>query len=272
MEYTNAVFKQISPEQSDMLIALLANIEYEAFAESDDSLTASIPSSLFNENELAAISKDLNIAYEIEVVKEQNWNAEWEKSFEPVIVEGFCTIRAHFHTIDVNTTHDIVITPRMSFGTGHHATTQLMIEAMKDIDFNSKHVLDFGTGTGVLAILAEKLGATTITAIDNDEWSYNNAIDNCNQNGCKHVKVVQGSLEDTTSGSFDVILANINRHILLQYMNDMYHKLQGGGYLLLSGILTDDENIIISKASSAGFQSVSKKEKANWLSIMFIKA
>jgi ribosomal protein L11 methyltransferase len=173
--------------------------------------------------------------------------------------------------MNVSTTYDIIVTPRMSFGTGHHATTQLMIETMKDISFENKNVLDFGTGTGVLAILAEKLGATTITAIDNDQWSYCNAIDNCKQNDCQYIKVALGSLEDISSSGFDVILANINRHILLQYMKDIYHQLQQGGSLLLSGILTDDENIIMSEASSAGFQYISKKEKANWLSVLFLK-
>jgi ribosomal protein L11 methyltransferase len=272
MDYTNVIFKQITLEQSEILIALLANIEYEGFAELDDSLTASIPSSLFNKQELKSVCDDLNVAYEVEVVKEQNWNAEWEKSFEPVIVEGFCTIRAHFHTMDVKTIHDIVITPRMSFGTGHHATTQLMIETMKDISFNDKKVLDFGTGTGVLAILAEKLGAASITAIDNDEWSYSNAIDNCKQNDSKHIEVAQGSLEDIGTAGFDIILANINRHILLQYMTDMYNQLSKGGNLLLSGVLTEDEHIIKDAATSTGFRYISKREKNNWLCIAFSKA
>jgi ribosomal protein L11 methyltransferase len=159
----------------------------------------------------------------------------------------------------------------MSFGTGHHATTQLMMLGMKDIDFDNKSVLDFGTGTGVLAILAGMLGATDITAIDNDEWSVSNATENMIRNNRERIAVAKASLEDIPKREYHIILANINRHILLQYMGDMYERLFDGGILLMSGLLTDDEQIVTEAAKAAGFEIEQVSARNGWISIRVVK-
>lgn len=271
MNYTRIVFKQVTEEQSGILTALLSEIGYEGFEELGDMLVAYIPIAHYDEDAVKDIADTMAIDFETDTIEQQNWNEAWEKSFEPVVVDDFCTIRADFHEAKNNTRYDIVVTPRMSFGTGHHATTQMMIESMREMDFKNKRILDFGTGTGVLAILAEKLGASDIVAIDNDEWSYLNAIDNCEQNNCKHIHVQQGSLENASAHDIDVLLANINRHILLEYMHDMYNQLTQGGYLLLSGILKEDEPIINNSATATGLVFVAKREKNNWLAMLYQK-
>jgi ribosomal protein L11 methyltransferase len=204
-------------------------------------------------------------------VPEQNWNELWESNFEPVIIEGLCTIRADFHHITVTTPYEIIITPKMSFGTGHHATTHLMMEAINHFGVKGQKVLDFGTGTGVLAILAEKLGAASITAIDNDEWAVANALENVVANGCKHIEVMQGSLEQVAETNFNVILANINRHILMEYMDSLHDKLAPQGMILMSGLLEDDEKIIVDAAANVGLQNKSVTRRNGWISLMFSK-
>jgi ribosomal protein L11 methyltransferase len=204
------------------------------------------------------------------VVEPQNWNAVWESSFELVIVPGFCTVRAAFHAMNPETPHDIVITPKMSFGTGHHATTRLMIQAMRELAFPGQRVLDFGTGTGILAILAAQLGASMVLAIDNDEWSVDNARENIAANKTDTVQIRQGSLEAVpATEQFDIILANINRHILLSHMPDMYGLLRTGGKLLLSGIFAVDEYAITEKAILSGFKKHSIMQEGDWIAMLF---
>ena len=159
----------------------------------------------------------------------------------------------------------------MSFGTGHHATTQLVIMQMMGLDFKKKSVLDFGTGTGVLAIFAEMLGAETILAIDNDEWSVENAIENAARNNCRRITVLKASMEDIPAGKNDIILANINRHILLQHMADMYERLADGGLIVMSGLLAADRDIIVEGAGSAGFRLISEGSIDNWIALLFGK-
>jgi ribosomal protein L11 methyltransferase len=271
MQYIKVTFLNTAKDISDILIALLADAGYEGFEEGDDVLYAFIPMPGFNKDELALLAAQYGVAYETEMIPAQNWNALWESNFQPVIVEDFCTIRAHFHDIKVATPYEIVITPKMSFGTGHHSTTQLMILMMRDIAFKGASVLDFGTGTGVLAILAEMLGADRITAIDNDIWSVENAVENTERNNCSHIEVLQGSIEDIHDDKEDIILANINRHILLQYMPRLYGRLDSGGQILMSGLLTDDREIIVEAATNAGLQFKQIKEQNNWIALLFEK-
>lgn len=203
------------------------------------------------------------------VIEQQNWNEDWEKSFTPVTVSGFCTIRATFHKPDTSVLHDIIITPKMSFGTGHHATTQLMLQQMSTCDFEGKSVFDFGTGTGVLAILAEKLGAKEIVAVDNDEWSYENTLENIGYNNSKHIKVFRGSIEKAGLRKYDIVLANINRHILLEYMDEMKALLSSTGIIYMSGILDEDEQLITTEAAKSGFTFVSKVQQEKWICLCF---
>ncbi|HEX2606079.1 MAG TPA: 50S ribosomal protein L11 methyltransferase [Flavisolibacter sp.] len=201
-------------------------------------------------------------------IQEQNWNAVWEQNFEPVVVDSFCAIRAHFHQPIKDVTHEIIITPKMSFGTGHHATTYMMIGQMKDIDFTGKKVFDFGTGTGILAILAEKLGAASITAIDVDDWSIINTRENAEQNNCHHITVSQTSLlpEET----FPIILANINRNVILQYLEQLKRMTQPVGLLLFSGLLKSDMDDIVEACTKLELHLIKHTERANWISLLFV--
>ena len=269
MTYKEVIFPTADADQQAILIALLSVEGYEAFEETDTALRAYIPLNDWNAEAADAISERTGIAYQTTDIARQNWNAQWEAGFEPVIVEGFCTVRAGFHTIEVDTPYEIIITPKMSFGTGHHATTQLMMMHMQQMGFAGKVVLDFGSGTGILSILAAQLGAGYVTGIDIDEWPVENAIENAALNGIENIQLLQGSLEVVADGKYDVILANINRHILLQYMQPMMGLLVADGYLLLSGILTEDEAIITAAATAAGFHFQEKKGQAGWLALLF---
>lgn len=269
MDYVQLSFPVTGPER-DILIAELSQAGFEGFEETDEMLIASIPFEAYDKQHVSEIAVANGTSFTTVIVPQQNWNAVWESSFEPVIVPGFCTVRAAFHAPARDTPYDIIITPKMSFGTGHHATTKLMMTAMRDISLASGKVLDFGTGTGILAILASKLGAATVTAIDNDEWSVENALENTEANGVANVGVPQGSLEIIPGDErFDVILANINRHILLQYMVPMRTLLADNGVLLLSGILTADEPIITTAAESAGFKKVAALTEGDWMALKF---
>jgi ribosomal protein L11 methyltransferase len=271
MKHVKITFAISSAEQSDMLIAMLSEAGYEGFEETGDTLLAYIIEPLFDAAQLKEIADTVQVSFQQEIVEAQNWNAVWESNFQPVVVDDFCTVRAHFHDIKPTTLYDIVITPKMSFGTGHHATTRLMMMLMRQIPFGGKTVLDFGTGTGILAILASFLGAKHIEAIDNDEWSVENAQENIERNNCKNISTSLGSLENIGPVKYDIILANINRHILLHYMGALFGRLQQGGTILMSGLLTDDEQIIRDAATAVGFRYGETRELSNWIAIIFTK-
>lgn len=271
MQYIKVSFDVASQQQSDMLIAMLADAGFDGFEELAGQLYAYIEQPRYHEAELDAITVTLDAEYTAEIVPAQNWNALWESNFQPVVVDDFCTIRADFHDIEVTTPYDILITPKMSFGTGHHSTTQLMMMLMRDVTLKEASVLDFGTGTGVLAILAELLGAGDILAIDNDEWCVENANENVLRNNCSHITVQKGSLDEISFVKNDVILANINRHILLQYMDGLYKRLNIGGVIIMSGLLTSDRDIITEAAESAGFTLIKMQEQMNWIALIFSK-
>ena len=199
---------------------------------------------------------------------EQNWNAVWEQNFQPVIVEDFCAVRAHFHAPISNVQHEIIITPKMSFGTGHHATTYMMMQQMRSIDFRDKTVFDFGTGTGILAILAEKLGAAKITAIDVDDWSIENAKENFERNGCNRISVSLSS--KLPQDQFDIALANINRNVILQYMEQLLTIVKQEGLVLFSGLLAADEEDISKAAEQSGLRKTKRLERGGWISLLFV--
>jgi ribosomal protein L11 methyltransferase len=272
MSYKEIKIPVATPETREILIALLAEEGHEGFEETESALLSYIPEELFSRESLDNVLASFNLSYTITDIEKTNWNKEWESSFEPVVIPGFCTIRADFHKINEKTLHEIIITPKMSFGTGHHATTQIMIQMMRDINFVEKKVLDFGTGTGILAILAGQLGSKNVLAIDNDEWSYTNAIENVERNRVKGIKVKCATLDDIlVRETFDVILANINRHILLQYMQALYQITCVGGKLLMSGLLVEDTEIIRSKAVRVGFEIKQLQENKNWIGILVSK-
>ncbi|HTN47111.1 MAG TPA: 50S ribosomal protein L11 methyltransferase [Flavipsychrobacter sp.] len=257
--------------QQEILIALLSDIGFEGFEEADDALLAYIPEEQFSQSDLDELLSFQNVTGEVSSVEKKNWNEEWERNFQPVIVAGFCTVRADFHQIEATTPYDIIITPKMSFGTGHHATTQLVMDTMQSLPFRGKAVLDFGTGTGILGILASMLGAKAVTGIDNEDWSCENAMENATRNHIGNFEVLHGSLERVADKSFDIILANINRHILLQYMSDMYDRTKAGGTILMSGILTEDTAIVTNAAVEVGFSLKRQQSMNNWMVLVFTK-
>jgi ribosomal protein L11 methyltransferase len=254
----------------DIIIAFLSDWGIDAFEELEETLIASGIKETVNQEEIDRYLTYEKILFDKTEVEDQNWNAVWESSFEPVIIDDFAAIRAGFHEAVAGVAHDIVITPKMSFGTGHHATTWLMMQLMRDINFKGKRVFDFGTGTGVLAILAEKLGARQVEAIDNDEWSIENAKENIEKNGSKTINVkLQETLPD--GDTFDIVLANINKHILLEQMPGISNILELGGMALLSGLLIADELDIVSSAGNYQLQFEKKLEKNGWIALFFRK-
>jgi ribosomal protein L11 methyltransferase len=249
----------------EMLIALLSTIGYEGFEQQDDALQAFIPEAQFDAEALDQLLRQPpGLSYSTERLEERNWNEEWEKNFQPVQVEGFCAIRAHFHAPVPGVIHELVITPKMSFGTGHHATTYMMLQAMKDLDFQGRRVLDFGTGTGVLAILAERLGAGQILAIDNDDWSIDNASENVAANHCTRITV--GKSDSIPAGEpFDVILANINKYVIVSQLAVMEQQLASKGVILLSGLLTIDIEDIENEAVKNNLSISLRMTKGSWI-------
>lgn len=258
-------------ELKDILVAQLSDAGYEGFEETAETLVAYIPETLFNEAALKETLQAHGLDYTKETIAQANWNAVWESSFEPVLVDNFCGIRAGFHApLETQVLHEIVITPKMSFGTGHHATTYSMIKLMRDVDFAGKKVFDFGTGTGILAILAEKLGAAHTDAIDIDTWAVENSLENAATNDVKHVHIWQADqLDNIAEQSYDILLANINRNILLANMGHMKKILKMGGLLILSGILQEDEPAIVKAAAMENLYPERKSAREHWLALSF---
>ena len=262
--YTEIRFIAVTPQQADALIAMLVEAGYEGFEEREQSLLAYLPTEQFDEAALAEIAATFTASYSTKEIQPTNWNVQWESNFDPVTVGSFLHIRASFHPPNLNTQHEIVITPKMSFGTGHHATTQLMVAEMSGLDLQGQEVFDFGTGTGILAIVAAKLGARRVVAIDNDPWSIENAIENIGANGCDQIKI-ELAHQPPQSDSFDCIVANINLNVLVDSMSDLVRLLRKGGHLLLSGLLISDRALIEPVCMSSGLRIVSVKEQGDWM-------
>lgn len=261
-------FSNLPRQALEALTGLLSYVDTEGIEEADDSLTVYIEQQHYDEAVIRQVSEQLNLTFDHSIVEDQNWNSLWESNFQPVYVDDFVALRAYFHTPSVGYEHEIVITPKMSFGTGHHATTWQMIREMRRLDFKGKSVLDFGTGTGVLAIIAAKLGAAKIIAIDYDEWSISNALENIERNGASNIELVQAD-NAGTGEEYDVILANINRNIILDNMERLVSQLAPGGVILLSGLLEADHAMIIESATAHELKEESKLIKDNWLCLRF---
>ena len=260
---------------SGILIAELNEIGYESYDETTNGVNAYILEKFFEIEKVKDLQvnniENVKIDYEWEVIKTQNWNEVWEKNFDPIIVENQCVIRAPFHNDTPKLNHEIIIEPKMSFGTGHHETTYLMLKTMLELDFKDKNVLDMGCGTGVLAILASMLGAKDIIAIDIDEWAYNNTLENIERNNCAHIKTFQGNAGLLTNQQFDTVIANINRNILMDDICQYSKVLKSKGTLLLSGLYDKDLPMIKDEATLHGLEFISFYEKRNWVAAKFIK-
>jgi len=257
----------------EILIAELGYAGFESFVETENGVTAYIQKEDWNSNILEDVqilsSDEFKITYTFDEIEQTNWNEEWEKNFQPIVVDGVCTVRAPFHDIP-KTKYDIVIEPKMSFGTGHHETTHMMIQHILNNDFKNKSVLDMGCGTGVLAILAEMKGATKIDAIDIDNWCYINSLENVERNNCKHISVYEGDASLLNGKTYDIIIANINRNILLADMSKYAACLEKGGLLFLSGFYNQDIPIIEEECSKYGLKLKESFEKNKWVSLKFL--
>ncbi len=258
---------------TEILIAELGYAGFESFVETDDGVTAYIQKEEWNANILEDIyilsSDEFKISYTFEEIEQVNWNEEWEKNFNPIIVDDLCSIRAPFHE-KPETEYDIIIEPKMSFGTGHHETTHMMIQHILKNDFTNKSVLDMGCGTGVLAILAEMKGANPVDAIDYDNWCYLNSLENVERNNCKHITVLEGDASLLTNQKYDTIIANINRNILLKDMASYAKCLNIRGTLFVSGFYNDDIPIIEEECNKYGLTRVESLERNNWVALKFV--
>lgn len=258
----------------EILVAELGAIGFESFTETDDGgLSAYIQSDDWSEGILDQVqilsSDEVDFEVEREDIEQVNWNEEWEKNFEPIEVLGRVSVRAPFHKGE-DLEYNIVIEPKMSFGTGHHETTHLMIEHLLEVDLKDKSVLDMGCGTGILAIFSEMRGASEVEAIDIDPWCYENSVENVTRNNCQRIKVFEGDAGLLTDQKFDVVIANINRNILLEDMSKYVRCLNPGGLLLLSGFYREDVEKIDSKAVELGLELLSQKERNRWVGLKYV--
>lgn len=291
-EYIQIAFDFSNQEQFELLVAELSDLGFDGFNEEELEEGQNDGVDLSNglgigaghcktymladqfeaesvQNELDIIFNKYHLNYSKSVIKEQNWNAVWESNFEPIRVGDFVGIRAHFHPeFEPEVAHDLKITPKMSFGTGHHPTTFSMIQLMQRINFKAKTVYDFGTGTGILAILAEKLGAQKVLAVDNDDWCIENATENLLNNASKVITIekVESALQ---KDHYDIVLANVNRHIIEANMDELTQIGKPGGILVLSGLLIEDQSDIVELAASKGWQFQEAQPLNGWVSVMF---
>jgi len=258
----------------DAIIASLSDIGFEGFVEEEDKLIAYVQESIFDNADMYELpiikNNKENISISLKKIPETNWNSLWESNFEQVHIKN-CVVRAPFHNKPAGVDYDIVIEPKMSFGTGHHETTSMIIEAILDKDFENKTVLDMGCGTAVLAILADMKKARIIDAVDNDEWAYNNALENCKRNNAKHCSVKLGGIEAVAEESYDIIIANITRNILVDMM-PFFSKMQNiNAHLYLSGFLKDDVGFMTEKAKEFDYKLIKEFYKNNWAALELYK-
>ncbi|MBN1186039.1 MAG: 50S ribosomal protein L11 methyltransferase [Bacteroidales bacterium] len=261
----------------EIIIARLAELPYESFAEESPVIKAYIPKEKFSIKEVNEILEDfiaekyiLTISH-IEIMDE-NWNIKWEQNFPPIVICDQCIVRAPFHKIEKVYDFEIIIEPKMSFGTGHHETTSLMIEQILKTELKNKVVLDMGCGTGILAILASKTGAKAITAIDHDSWAYENTLENIVRNNTSNIEAFHGDAKLIEGTKFDVILANINRNIILQDMPVYSASLNKNGEMLLSGFYLHDKDMIEDRAKAFGLTAKLFREKNNWIVLNLVKS
>lgn len=266
----------IEPQQpgTEILIAQLGLVGFESFVENESGVTAYIQQKDWEEHILDNVqilaSKAFKIEFTKQVIPQTNWNSEWEKNFSPIQVNGVVSVRAPFHE-NPNLKYDIIIEPKMSFGTGHHETTHLMIQHLLAMDLHNKKVLDMGCGTGILAIFAEMKGAKPIDAIDIDNWCYLNSIENIERNNCKNIKVFEGDAALLINKKYDIIIANINRNILLNDMQAYSNCLNDGGVLLLSGFYNEDIAIIDASVKIYNLKLDVIIERNNWVALKYLK-
>lgn len=273
-EYISYDFKVLPHEPAvEILTAELGMVGFESFVETEEGVIAYIQKKDWSDSILDDIrilrSEEFEISFSFKEIEQTNWNIEWEKNFEPIVVDDTCTVRAPFHKVP-QAKYDIIIEPKMSFGTGHHETTYMMIQHILKNEFKNKSVLDMGCGTGVLAILAEKRGAEITHAIDIDNWCYQNSLENVKRNECRHILVFKGDSSLLEGKKYDIILANINRNILLQDIAIYVKALNKKGILILSGFYNSDVPILEKECRKYMLKLEEKLERNNWVSLKFL--
>ena len=277
MEYTEIDIR-VSPVVpfTDILVARLNEIDFESYIEDDNGVKAYVQTHLLDENTVKEIINEVaklcDLSFSISKVKQENWNKNWENNFKPVHINDKCVIRAHFHNTFPDLEHEIIITPKMSFGTGHHETTFLVMNEMFAMDFKDKTVLDMGSGTGVLAILAAKLGATSLIGIDFDQWAFENAVENAQINAISTISFLHGDSNLIGDEKFDIILANINRNIILQDIAIYVKAMNTNSEIIFSGFLKQDIPLILEKSKQLGLDLVVSKYKNKWQMLHLKKA
>jgi ribosomal protein L11 methyltransferase len=257
-----------TPDLDDILIAELSEIGFDGFEEVEEGLNAFIKEAAFSDATLYTIIEKYQVTFSKSVVPQQNWNELWENNFSPMQVADFVGVRANFHQPIKNVQHEIIITPKMSFGTGHHATTYMMMQLMQDIDFTNKTVFDFGSGTGILAILAEKLGSHQILAIDYDDWCIENATENVDTNNCTNI-IIQKSDTAKLNKQYDIVIANINKNIILDNLQFLAEDVALNGQILLSGLLVKDEADILAATEKLAWVHQKTIVKGMWIALHF---
>lgn len=271
MDYIEFTFKLEGETTTlgDLLIYQLGDLGFESFDQQEKYIKAYINETIFSPTIIDNIDNSMlsnfgSYTYTWEKIESKNWNAQWEASFTPVIVNEKCIVRAPFHTIDKTYEYDIIIEPKMSFGTGHHETTKLMMQQILETEITNKSAVDCGCGTGVLAILAEKRGASTVYSFDTDQWAVENSIENYSRNNCAKITCQQGDLSLLNEKKFDIIFANINRNILIDNMNYFAASLNKKGTILFSGIYTIDIKQLEQKAHEFGLKLMHSQSINNW--------
>lgn len=276
MAYLEIRFSPIhSEDEQSILMAGLLEKGFESFMEEESALVAYIPANIYNED----MMKDPaffrhhhpEVKFEVKLLEDKNWNQEWESNYHPVTIAGQCHVRAPFHPHLENIAYEIIIEPKMAFGTAHHETTRLMATWLLELDVEAKVVLDMGCGTGILAILANKIGAQYVIGIDNDEWAWRNGLDNFRINEVTEGNVYQGDAALIGKDRFDIILANINRNVLLQDMKAYCEGLRENGVLLLSGFYQKDMETITASASASGLHLIGVRNLNDWAVMLFHK-
>jgi ribosomal protein L11 methyltransferase len=265
---TRAITIHASSDLQELLIAQLSELGFDGFEQTDTSLIAYIEEGAYKGVELQLILNQHSITYSESILEKTNWNAVWESNFQPIQIGNRLGVRAHFHPPIPDVEQEIIITPKMSFGTGHHATTSLVMEMMFAINLQNHSLLDFGTGTGILAILGKMLGAKNILAVDNDDWCIENALENCKVNQASDIEV-QLSDKPIIGRNFDTILANINRHILLEHLPALVKQMNAGGQLIISGLLIEDGPELDAFCKNLGLVATAKGEKNGWIALGF---
>jgi ribosomal protein L11 methyltransferase len=261
------------PEYAEILMAEIAEAGFDTFMETDNGFEAYVEMEKYDMEQLQYIkdkySSQTPIVFNQDRIQRRNWNEEWEKNYEPVVVENKCLIRAAFHTIDEKYPYELIITPKMSFGTGHHQTTYLMIKNQLAIDHHGKRVMDAGCGTAILSVMASKLGAKEVEAFDIDEWSVSNGKENIEVNACPNIHQQQGKLSDLPiQGLFDIILANINKNVLLDEMKLYKEYLAPGGLLLMSGFYVVDIPDLLAEGLKNNLHELKRDEREDWAALV----